>query len=128
MICQVIQCINKKVHAWNCFTTFVAKVSPDSKFNSAVLTKGHFKCDKTVLPRGYFCIYYLREALDAMLSSCSLISVHSFPFTHFRSLTSVHFLCSLVSNQRLVFCPNKTNLTHQNTLSQPSQPQLSQPF
>ena len=35
---------------------------------------------------------YLREALDTMLSSCSLISVHSFPFTHFCSLSL--FTCS----------------------------------
>ena len=40
---------------------------------------------------------------DILLSTCSLISVHSFPFTYFRSLISVHFLCSLEANQRLVF-------------------------
>ena len=54
------------------------------------------------IAKSLYSFLYLREALDTMLSSCSLISVHSFPFTHFRSLTSVHFLCSLVANQRLV--------------------------
>ena len=61
-------------------------------YNYYIVHENYFKND----------FLYLREALDTMLSSCSLISVHSFPFTYFRSLTSVQFLCSLVANWRLV--------------------------
>ena len=51
--------------------------------------------------RAYFCIYATTRsarqcAVDLFTNFRSLISVHSFLFT-------VHFLCSLVANQRLVF-------------------------